>query len=232
MKHDILYSPDNTAVKFILNTGEAVRAESDAMLCMSEGVNITTGFGMGKRSGGKLKNFLRAALTQESFFTNVFTATADGQEILLAPSLEGDIEVIDLSQTGRLIIQGSSFLAAHPDVALNTKWQGFKSFVSGESMFMMEASGDGMVVISAFGGVARVEVNGSYVVDTGHIVAFDAGLNYRVTKAGSGWISSFLSGEGLVCEFTGKGNLYLQSRNPQEFGKFVGPKLKPRKQQG
>lgn len=226
MQHEVLYSPDNTVIKFVLNSGEAVRAESDAMVSMSDGMELKTGFGAGKKSGGIFKKLMRGFLTGESFFTNVFTATETGQEIIFAPSLEGDIEIVELGGKA-LIIQASSYLAGHPDIAMNTKWQGMKSFFSGESMFMIEASGNGFVVVNAFGGIQKVSVKGNYIVDTGHIVAFTGGLNYKVRKAGSGWISSFLSGEGLVCEFNGDGDVYIQSRNPVEYGKLVGPKLKP-----
>ncbi len=226
MKHEILYSPDNTVIKFVMNKGEAVRAEADAMVSMSNGMEFTTSFGAGKKGGGILKNLMRGFLAGESFFTNLFTATADNQEVILAPNLEGDIELVELKGVP-LIIQAGSYLACHPEVVLNTKWQGMKSFFSGESMFFLEATGSGFVAINAFGGVQEVPVNGAYIVDTGHIVAFTSGLNYKIVKAGSGWISSFLSGEGLLCEFNGTGTVYIQSRNPTEFGKFVGPRLKP-----
>jgi len=227
MQHEVLYSPDNTVIKFVFNAGESVRAESDAMVSMSDGLELQTGFGAGKKSGGIFKKLMRGFLTGESFFTNVFKATASGQEIILAPSLEGDIELVEL-KGGSLIIQARSYLAGHPDVSMNTKWQGMKSFFSGESSFMIEASGNNFVVINAFGGIQKISVKEQYIVDTGHIVAFTGGLNYRVVKAGSGWISSFLSGEGLVCEFNGEGDVYIQSRNPVEYGKFIGPKLRPR----
>lgn len=51
------------------------------------------------------------------------------------------------------------------------------------------------------------------VVDTGHLVAWDADMNYKVTKASSGIMSSLTSGEMLVCKFTGPGKVYTQSRN-------------------
>lgn len=226
MKHEILYSPDNTVIKFTLNQGESVRAESDAMISMSDGVDLKTGFGAGANSGGILKNIFRSIVTGESFFTNVFTATASGQEVLLAPGLEGDIELVSVENSA-LYIQAKSFLAGDPDLTLDTKWQGARRFFSGESMFFMKASGHGFVVINAFGGLQKITVKDRYIVDTGHIVAFTEGLTYNITKSSAGWISSFLSGEGLVCEFQGQGDVYIQSRNPIEFGRFVGSKLKP-----
>ena len=62
----------------------------------------------------------------------------------------------------------------------------------------------------------------------GH-VALGAGIEYEVTKASRGWIASYLSGEGLVLRMSGRGRIYLQSRNPSEYGKAVGSQLPPRR---
>ena len=66
------------------------------------------------------------------------------------------------------------------------------------------------------------------MIDTGHLVAWDTTLEYSVGKSASGWIASFLSGEGLVCHFRGQGRIWIQTRNPQEFGGMVGRMLPPR----
>lgn len=44
-------------------------------------------------------------------------------------------------------------------------------------------------------------------MDTGHLVAWDADMNYKVTKASSSIMSRLTSGEMLVCRFTGPGAL-------------------------
>ena len=49
----------------------------------------------------------------------------------------------------------------------------------------------------------RSRVDGEYIVDTGHIVAFNETLNFSLSKAGKSWMSSILGGEGLVCRFQG-----------------------------
>jgi len=84
------------------------------------------------------------------------------------------------------------------------------------------------VLVNAFGAIETYELDGEVIVDTGHLVAFEAGINYEVTKASRGWIASFLSGEGLVLRMRGRGRLYLQSRNPKEYGRAVGSELPPR----
>jgi uncharacterized protein (AIM24 family) len=82
--------------------------------------------------------------------------------------------------------------------------------------------------MSAFGGMEVVELDGDMIVDTGHLVAFTSGINYRTTKPGGSWLQAFFSGEGIVLHVSGKGKLYLQTRNPSEYGSLVGTKLPPR----
>ncbi len=77
----------------------------------------------------------------------------------------------------------------------------------------MEASGAGDLWFNSYGGIHPVQVNGSYVVDNGHIVAFDSGLTYTIKRAGKGLKALVASGEGFVCEFQGQGTVYIQSRN-------------------
>lgn len=225
MKFEILYQPAHSLAIAHLQPGESVRAEAGAMVGMTTGVEIeTTG---GHKKGGLLKGLGRALLGGETFFTNLYKAPGDGAQVSLAPSLCGDMVTHDLSGES-LIIQGSSYVAAPDTVELDTKFQGFKGFFSGESLFFLQARGSGPVLLNAFGGIETIDLDGELVVDTGHLVAFTEGISYTVEKAGSGWIASFLSGEGLVLKMSGRGRLYLQTRNPNEYGKTVGSKLPAR----
>ena len=56
----------------------------------------------------------------------------------------------------------------------------------------------------------------TWTVDTGHMVAWTEGVQYAVRKVG-GWKSTLFSGEGLVCDLTGPGRIYLQTRSPDDF---------------
>ena len=89
------------------------------------------------------------------------------------------------------------------------------------------ASGKGDLWFNTYGAMFCVNVSGSYVVDTGHIVAFTDGLQYEIGRVG-GYKSLFFSGEGLVCRFSGKGTVWCQSHNARGFGEALGPDLKPR----
>jgi uncharacterized protein (TIGR00266 family) len=225
MFFEIQYRPSHTLATAHLEPGESVRAEASAMVSMTRNLTIQTD---GPSRGGLLKSFKRAMLGGETFFTNTFTARGTAGHVTLAPTLSGDMTVVELRAGAPLFIQGSSYVAAPDSVDLDTRWQGMKGFFSGESLFFLEASGSGPVLINAFGAIEKLELDGDLIVDTGHLVAFSSGIQYEITKASKGWIASYLSGEGLVLQMRGRGQVYLQSRNPKEFGQAVGRQLPPR----
>jgi uncharacterized protein (TIGR00266 family) len=227
MHFDIQYRPTHSLAFAHLAPGESVRAEASAMVSMTRNLAITTDGPMGGR-GGLLGSFKRAVLGGETFFTNTFTAQGTPGHVALAPTLSGDMQTIELSPGEPLYIQGSSYVAAPDSVELDTRWQGLKGFFSGETMFFLEASGRGPVLVNAFGAIDVFDLDGDIIVDTGHLVAFGAGIDYEVTKASRGWIASYLSGEGLVLRMAGRGRIYLQSRNPREYGQAVAAQLPPR----
>ena len=64
------------------------------------------------------------------------------------------------------------------------------------------------------------------MVDTGHIVAFDGNLKFKLKGVSGGLKSFFFSGEGLVCEFTGTGRVWIQSRNLNALVGWITPYLR------
>ena len=223
MDIQIGYQPAQALARVILDNGEQIRAESGAMVGMSTNVHMETGMTGGMMGG------LKRMFGGESFFQNTFTAQGGQGEVLLAHSLCGDIVNLEMSPQG-FFIQSSSYIASSPWVNCETKVGGFKSFFAGEGVFVLKATAQqpGQVLVGAFGGIQELHCDGDLVIDTGHLVAWDATLEYSVGKSASGWIASFLSGEGLVCHFKGQGRIWIQTRNPNEFGSTVGRMLPPR----
>jgi uncharacterized protein (TIGR00266 family) len=219
MKHEILYSPAFGLAKINLSAGEAIRAESGAMVSMSDTITIET-----KAEGGILASLGRSILGGESFFVNTFRAERDG-EITLAPTLPGDIFAAQLNNS-IMYVQSGSFLACTPGIEITSKWGGAKTFFSSEGLFLLQLKGNGTVWLASYGAIHPVALgpNQVYKVDTGHIVSFDSTVQYRVAKVG-GWKSTILSGEGLVCELTGPGNITLQTRSEQSLISWLIPKL-------
>jgi uncharacterized protein (TIGR00266 family) len=226
MQFEILAQPAASVLRLSMDAGEELTAEVGAMIAMSTGFTVETS-GRKKGGGGGLMKGLKRMFAGESFFLNHFTAQQSGQSLYLGPKLLGDIMHHNLS--GTLIVQGSSWMASDPGIDIDASWQGFgKALFSGETMFWVKCSGHGDLFLSSFGAIYEIDVDGEYTVDTGHIVAFEDTLQFRIGKAGKSLIGSFLGGEGLVCKFSGQGKLYCQSHNPPSFGSVLGPKLKPR----
>ena len=67
-------------------------------------------------------------------------------------------------------------------------------------------------------------------LDTGHVVAFDDTVQFKVRKAGS-WKTTILGNEGLVTDFTGPGRVWLQTRSSTDFITWIAEKLPPASRQ-
>lgn len=227
MQYEILARPAAAVAKLTLDQNETITCEVGAMIAMSTGLSVETSSGTKGGKGGLLKG-LKRMFAGENYFLNHFTANEPNQTLIIGPTMLGDVIHHHLSG-GALVIQGSSWLASDSDITVDATWQGFgRAIFSGEGLFWVEAKGTGSVFLNSFGAIYEVDVDGEYIVDTGHIVAFEDTLQFKIVKAGASLIGSFLGGEGLVCKFQGTGKLYCQSHNPPNFGKLIGPKLKPR----
>lgn len=224
MDYEVKYGPAYALGIIFLGAGEKIQTETGAMVSMSDSIKIDTGM-----KGGLLGGLKRSVLGGESFFLNTLEAEQQG-EVTIAPALPGDIIALDLiGQT--LLVQSGSFLAATPGVDVDTKWGGSRTFFSREGLFMLKCTGSGKIFLSSYGGIHLVELEADqrYVVDTGHMVAFDDSVKYDVGRAGS-WKSTLLGGEGLVCKLTGPGRFYLQTRSPESFVEWLVPKLPGRRE--
>ncbi len=212
-----------------LGAGEEIVAEAGSMVAMDPGLRVGSELnGSGGGVLGWVKAFVvalaRKWLAGESVFVNRYTATADGQAVHLSPAMVGDTRHIRLD--GRpLFVQGSSFLAHGVGVELSTVWMGLQMLFSGEGAFFLKAAGQGDLLINAYGALEEVEVDGRFVVDTGHVVAFRGDLDWKLSRAGGSWTSTALSGEGLVMTFSGKGTLWLQTRATRSLVSWLIPLL-------
>jgi len=220
VQHTIHYQPSYSLLQLLLEEGEAVQAEAGAMVSMTPNVQMQT-----QARGGILGGLKRAVLGGESFFINTFTSNGGQGELTLAPTLPGDMMHVPLSGEG-MYVQSGSYISSTPGIEVDTKWGGARGFFSGEGLFLLKCEGQGDLFVSSYGAIHAVELAAgqTYIVDTGHMVAFEATMTYSVKGAG-GLKETLLSGEGLVSQFVGPGRLYLQSRSMDAFLKFLVPKL-------
>ncbi|HWQ05291.1 MAG TPA: TIGR00266 family protein [Longilinea sp.] len=226
MQTEVLYRPSYSIAKVTLAANETICAESGAMVGMSAGVIIET-----KMQGGLLKSLARSVLGGESFFVNTFRAGPTVGEILLAPSLPGDVFTLELTGES-LLVQSGSYLASSEGVETDTKWSGAKTFFGGEGLIMLRCTGTGSLALSSFGAIHEMElVEGqTYTVDTGHLVAFTEKMGFHVRAIG-GMKSTIFGGEGLVVDLNGPGRVLLQTRSQGAFLDWLLPKI-PRQSSG
>lgn len=213
MRGEIEFRGSYALLKVYLGAGERVKVEPGAMVYMKGPVNVETS------TGGVWKALKRAVLGGESFFMNTYHSSGDG-EIGRAPELPGDIEMVQVN--GTLFVQSTSFLACDAQIDIDVSFGGFKSFFTGEGIFLLKLQGYGDAAISSFGAIKMIElqVGEKITIDTGHVVAFDGSVNYNVRTFG-GIKSTLFGGEGLVCDFTGPGRIYVQTRNYPAFVEWI-----------
>ncbi len=229
MNHTIEHGPSFAWLKVQLAPGDQIQAEAGSMVRRDAHVAMTTHLNAGIRAGlwRKFVAFfvalMRKLLGGETIFVNRFTSPSAG-ELVLAPALSGHIIHKQLTESSKLFVQSGSYLASTGQVDTKLRFGGLRSLFGGEGLVLLECSGSGDLWMNSYGGVLPLAINGSFTVDTGHIVAFDGTLDFKVKSVG-GMKSFLFSGEGLVCEFSGQGTIYIQSRNLGALVSWLTPLL-------
>ncbi|MDO9408221.1 TIGR00266 family protein [Patulibacter sp.] len=205
-------APSFAVARLTLAPGESLNAESGAMMATSGGVEVES-----KMRGGLKGAFKRSVLGGESVFVSKFTAPSEGGWVDVAAKLPGDVATLPVD--GGLNLARGGYLAADEGVEIDSKWGGLKNLAGGEGGFLVRVEGRGQVVLAAYGAIDVVELQAgeSFVLDSGHMVAYEDGVEFSIRKVAKGMVQSLKSGEGLVFEFQGPGRVWTQSRNPGEF---------------
>jgi uncharacterized protein (AIM24 family) len=145
-----------------------------------------------------------------------FTNSGSGKKhAAFAAPYPGKIIAVDMRHVGEeLLCQKDAFLCAAMGTRIGiafTKRLG-TGFFGGEGFILQRLQGDGMAFVHAGGTVIEKKLSGETLrVDTGCIVAFTAGIDYNIERAG-GLKSMFFGGEGhFLATLRGTGTVYLQS---------------------
>jgi len=219
MRYDVVHPGSNALVAVHLEPYEQIQAQSGAMVSRTSKIQVEGTF-----FGGFMKSMKRAFLSGESLFFQKLKAEDGEGEVLIAPAVPGDIKVLPLVGGQDYYVKNGCLLASFENVVLDSKMQKLsRGLFSGAGLFVIHAHGEGHIAVSAFGALIEISVPAreKYIVDNGHIVAWFGDMEYRIVRGGKTWVSSVTSGEGLACEFTGPGKVWLQSRNPQAFGEWI-----------
>lgn len=209
-----------------LRQGEKIYCESNAMVMMEEALELK-----GKMTGGIGAALMRRFANGESFFQQHIEAVRGNGDCLLAPTLPGALQILDVGHNQYMLSDGC-FVAAADSVELKVRTQnvGNALFAQSGGFFITETSGVGQVAVSGFGGISELEVEPGrdVIIDNAHVVAWDSRLRYDIsmTTSGSGGflsnlVNSQTSGEGMVLRFSGKGKILICSRNSAALQSFL-----------
>ncbi len=217
-RYEVLHQPSFALAVIHLQAEQSIMAEAGAMVSMSANVELQS------QMKGGLMGALKRAVGGESAFVSTFTARGGPGEVSFAPGGPGDIAALEMSNQV-FCVQSSSYLAGDAGLVVDTKWGGAKSFFGGEGLFVLQVQGTGLLLVSSFGAIHRKTLRPGerYVVDSGHLVAWEGQMRYELRKAAAGFFRSFVSGEGIVAEFTGPGELLIQTRNLAAFAGLLKP---------
>lgn len=227
--HIIKHQPVFALLEVQLAPNEVVVAEAGAMVARASHVAMAVKLNAPAHAGffGKLRAFVIALVRKlfagETFFVNHFSSPQGGW-VWLAPALSGAVKHIVL-QGNTMLFSAGAFLAFSGDITMRPRFGGCRSLLAKEGAFFLETSGTGELWITSYGAIEELQCNGSYVVDNGHLVGFDASLNFTIKAPGGGLVGLLGSGEGLVCEFQGQGRIFIQTRNVSALVEWLTPLL-------
>jgi uncharacterized protein (TIGR00266 family) len=202
-----------------LAPGEHIIAEPDAMSSMDARLDLAAHF-----NGGFLKGLLRKYLGGESLFISHFSnPTSTACRLTLVQPTPGEIRCRELHNE-IYYLQPGAFLACEPGVNIGLQFAGFTSWIAREGLFRIALSGQGKIWFGAYGALLEKDIDGEYIVDTSHLVAYEPSLRLHLQLAG-GIFSSIFGGEGLVTRISGKGKIIIQTRSLSSLANWLNPKL-------
>lgn len=202
-----------------LAPGESILAEADGMSTMSAKLDLGV-----RTNGGLFVALLRKWLGGETFFINRFVNnTREDCRLTLVQPTPGGLRCEEL-QGNAFCLQPGAFLACTDGVKIGLRFAGFISWIAKEGLFRIEVSGHGKVWYGAYGALVEKEIDGEYLVDTSHLVAYDPQMTLKLQLAG-GLFSSLFGGEGLVTRMVGRGRVVIQTRSLESLGGWINPKM-------
>lgn len=220
MQFKISHAPNHATVDFVLNEGEEVLAEPEALLAMHTSIEITAK--IGAQTTRKWWGAFRNLTAGESAFVAIFRAKRDGTFLSLAPRYPGNILHLETSDQHSYYLTTGSYLASANGVSIDFKYAGMQGMLAKKGLYLMKTLGAGDVFCSSFGAIVYQHLNEgeNFVVDNRFVIAFSETVTYQLVKASKDIVGSYFSGGGLVNRYTGPGVVIYQTRGRPSGGLF------------
>ena len=145
--YTITHRDTNAVLGITLQQGANVRSKSGAMIHMSASVQLT----------GKVKFSMKKLFTGGDMSESTYAGPG---RVALGPTLFGDIITLHVDGRQQWTVGKDAFLACTPDVRRESKSQGLsKALFSGEDLFVYNIVGQGIMWLTSFGAVDRLDVS-------------------------------------------------------------------------
>jgi len=194
-----------------LAPGQAVMAETGALLYMGEGIDMRTNI-----SGGLWQGIKRKMSGENYFVTSYVNTSRDYATLGVASYYPGKIQEIDLKLYGNVFYcQSRCFLCAESNIDISigfVKKIGAGIF-AGSGFILQKLSGESQVFVHAGGSVIAKELlpGETLRVDTGCLLGFSKTIDYDISMV-TGVLNPIFGGEGIFfAKLTGPGTVLLQS---------------------
>ena len=151
------------------------------------------------------------------------TASPEGGWVDVAPSLPGDLHVLELDGTGGWCAARTSWLASAGTVAMDPAAPPLRALQGGDGGFLTYLFGRGTVVLTCYGTLDIVMLAPGELVSiaAGHVVGFGESMQCRLRALAPDGAQSMRTGEGLAFDFAGPGLVLTQTRSPQHLGSWL-----------
>ncbi len=196
---------EDEGVSFVKTTldNETINAERGALSYLTGDVKIDARL---PSIGGTIKRML----AEQSIIWPSFSGTG---EVILESSV-GGFELFEINDTSWILergvywtSEGSIDLSLHRESVLTSLFTG-EGFIG----LSTRISGTGKVILKTRGPVKIISLNDERLVADGrYVLARSAELSYKIKRASSSFLASWLSGERRLRVFEGTGKILLSS---------------------
>jgi len=206
-----------------LKPNQVLRAESGAMLFMTQGLEMDTSISTNNNTAGGILNegFQRMMTGQNLFFSDFTYRGEEGTKGTVALGTDFPSKILRFSlgeYGGKIVCQKGALLASSLDVEIQMEFTKklTAGFFGGEGFVLQGLVGNGDVFCKAGGTVIRKELREGETIriSSGCLVAFTQDVQYDVQTM-PGFKNVLFGGEGLfVTTLTGPGTIWLQGMPP------------------
>jgi len=204
----------------LFNEVDFIITQLGSLICMNSGIEKAD-----IQFDGFLHGFSKI-LAGEPLFYQLYSGKKDRRGfIYLGSNFINSIIAIKINKGEIFRLSRNSFLASTGNIKISFTFQAKGIFEIGqeEGFFLPTAEcvvGEyGYIWLCAYGNLERVKIpeNDYLIIDNGIFLACNNKYEYEISKLGKSLFSSFFGGEGFGMKFRGPAEIYIQTKNINDF---------------